>query len=160
MMHSRIKDNLLLYLDGNLPAAEMKDIRDHLSTCSVCAKQHDMLILVWRSESRLKKATPSPFLWTRLQARIKEYEQSPAFVWDLRSSFQSIAVRPLPALVVIAAVVVGIYLGSPRGPERYEPAESVGQLGGVTDELGLDQFDMLPPGTLGSTLIDNSHTQK
>jgi anti-sigma factor RsiW len=160
MMHTRIQEKLLLYLDGNLPEGEMQRIREHLSTCSVCSKQYEVLALLWRSENRLVKVKPSPFLWTRLQARIKEYEQTPIFVWDLKRILQGITLRPFPALAIIAAVAVGIYLGSPLEPQRYKPVQSVSQLVGAADELGLDQFDVIPPGTLGSTLVSISNRQK
>jgi anti-sigma factor RsiW len=160
MMHTHIQEKLLLYLDGNLPDKEMQQIREHLSTCSVCAEQHEVLASVWRSESRFEKVKPSPFLWTKLQARIKEYEQTPVFVWDLKTIFQGITVRPIPAFAVIGAIIVGVYLGSPRESLRYERAQSINQLAGAADELGLDQFDVIPPGTLGSTLINISNRQK
>jgi anti-sigma factor RsiW len=160
MMHTRIQKKMLLYLDGNLPDEEMQQVRKHLSTCSFCAKQHDVLASLWRSDSRLVKVKPSPFLWTRLQARIKENEQIPIFVWDLKRILQGITLRPFPALAIIAAVAVGIYLGSPLEPQRYKPVQSVSQLVGAADELGLDQFDVIPPGTLGSTLVSISNRQK
>jgi len=160
MIHVHIQEKLLLYLDGNLPDTEMQKIHEHLSVCSVCAEQHDALASVWRMERRLERAKHSPFLWTRLQAHIKEYEQTPVFVWDLKRIFQGITVRPFPALAIIAALVVGIYLGTSREPQRYGHTQSVSQLVGASDELGLDQFDVIPPGTLGSTLVNNSNRQK
>jgi anti-sigma factor RsiW len=159
-MHTAIVEKLLLYLDGNLPDVEIQQIRKHLSSCADCAKRHDALASVWQSESRLDKAEPSPFVWTRLQSRIKEYEQTPAFVWDLRRTVQGIPLRPFPALAVLAAIVLGIYLGTPRESQRYETAQSSSRLVLAADELGLDQFDVIPPGTLGSTLVKISNTQK
>ena len=153
MIHTHIQEKLLLYLDGNLPEYEMQQIREHLSTCSDCAERNKALVSVWQSESKLEKFTPSPFLWTRLQAQIKEYEQTPVFVWDLKKIFQGITIRPYPALAVIAAIVFGIYLGTPREPQRYEHTQSISQLVSASEELGLDQFDVIPPGALGSTLV-------
>jgi hypothetical protein len=153
MIHTKIQEKLLLYLDGNLSNEEMQQIREHLSTCSVCAEQYDALASVWLSERRLEKIKPSPFVWTRLQTLIKEYEQTPVFVWDLKKIFGGISLRPIPALAVIVAIVVGIYLGSPRESQKYKPA----QLVSAADELGLDQFEIIPPGSLGSTLINISY---
>ena len=160
MIHKEIQEQLLLYIDGELPDEEMHQIRDHLSACAVCAQRRDELASLWRSETRSDKVKPSPFLWTRLQARIKEYEQTPAFAWDLKRSMQRIPLRPFPALAVIAAIVVGIYIGKPREPGRDERAQSVSQLVGSADELGLDQFDVIPPGALGTTLVQIFNTQK
>jgi anti-sigma factor RsiW len=156
MIHTHIQEKLLFYLDGDLPDEELQQIREHLSTCSVCTEQHDALVLIWRSESRLEKVKPSPFLWMKLQARIKEYEQTPIFVWDLKRILSAMTLRPFAALAIIASIVVGIYLGSPRESQRYKPA----QLVSAADELRLDQFDVIPPGTLGSTLVNISNKQK
>jgi anti-sigma factor RsiW len=160
MIHEEIQQQLLLYLDGELPDEEMRQIREHLSACAVCAQRRDELASLWQSERRLEKVKPSPFLWTRLQARIKEYEQTPAFAWDLKRSMQQIPLRPFPALAVIAAIVVGIYIGTPREPQRNARVQAVSQSVGSVDELGLDQFDVIPPGALGSTLVKISKTQR
>lgn len=160
MKHTHSQEKLLLFLDGNLPDEEMQQIRKHLSTCSVCAEQHDALAPVWQSESKLEKVQPSPFLWTRLQARIKESEQTSVFMSDLKRTLHGITVPPFPALAVVVAIVVGIYLGTPREPRRYERAQSINQLSSSADELGLDQFDVIPPGTLGSTLVKISYTEQ
>ena len=159
-MHTAIVEKLLLYLDGNLPDVEMQKIRNHLSGCADCAERYEALASAWQSESRLDKAHPSPFLWTRLQARIKEYEETSVFVWDLKRTLYGIPLRPIPAVAVIVAIVVGIYLGTPRERQRYTHGQSVSQLVGAADELGLDQFDVIPPSALGSTLVRMSNTQK
>lgn len=156
MIHTQIQAKLLLYLDGDLPDEELRQIREHLSTCSVCAEQRDALALVWRSESRLEKVKPSPFLWTKLQARIKEYEQTPILVWNLKRILSAMTLRPFAVLAMVAAIVIGIYLGSPSESQRYKPA----QLVSAADELRLDQFDVIPPGSLGNTLVDISNRQK
>jgi anti-sigma factor RsiW len=160
MMHSHVQKQLLLYLDGNLPEEKRQYIREHLSVCTVCAQQHDLLVSVWRSESRREKLQPSPFLWTRLQTRIKEYEQTPSFVRGMKEALRGIMVRPLSIPVAIAAIFAGIYLGTPRDPQRYEHPQSINRAAGSADDLGLDHFDVIPPTALGSTLVNVSHTQK
>jgi anti-sigma factor RsiW len=160
MMHTRIQEKLLLYVDGNLPAEQMQRIRAHLSVCSACAQQHDLLVSVWGSEIRREKLQPSPFLWTRIQAHIGEYERTPAFVWGFKRVVREIMLRPFAVPAAIAAIFVGVYLGTPHEPQRYERAQSVSHGVGAVDEFGLDQFDVLPPGALGSTLVNVSHTQK
>ena len=160
MKHVEVQSKLILYIDGELTEKQMKEISTHLSACSNCVRQLNLLESVWKSKNLRQKELPSPFLWTRLQARIKENEQTPIFVWDLKRILQGITLRPFPALAIIAAVVVGIYLGSPLEPQRYKPVQSVSQLVGAADELGLDQFDVIPPGTLGSTLVNISNRQR
>jgi len=160
MTHTEIQQQLLRYLDGDLQDEKMQQIREHLTVCPVCAEQHAALASVWLSESRLKKIDPSPFLWSKLQARIKEYEHTPAFIWDLKRVSQIIPLHFFPALAVIAAIVVGIYIGTPRESQRYSHGQLVDQPSAAVEDLGLDQFDVVPPSALGRTLVDISSTQK
>jgi hypothetical protein len=160
MIHKEIQEQLLLYIDGELPDEEMHQIRDRLSACAVCAQRRDELASLWQSETRSEKVKPSPFLWTRLQARIKEYEQTPVFIWDLKRTLQKIRVHPFSALAVIVAIVVGIYIGTPRESQRNDRAHLASLSLSAVDELGLDQFDVIPPGALGSTLVKISKTQR
>lgn len=159
MTHGEIQQQLLLYLDGELTDEEMHHIQEHLSSCAVCTRRRDKLASVWRSESRLERVKPSPFLWTRLEAGIKEYEQTPRFVWEMGRTMRQMPLRPLPALALLAAIVVGIYVGTPREPQREDWTESLSQLASSAGELGLDQFDVIPPGALGRTLVKISRTQ-
>jgi len=160
MTHSEIQQHLLRYLDGDLPDEKMRQIREHLSTCPVCAERHTVLASLWLSESRLEKVKPSPFLWTRLQARIEEYEQTPAFVRDLKKILQGVLVHPFPTLAVIAAIVMGIYIGTPRQSQRHADGQLVGQASAKVEDLGLDQFDVVPPSALGRSLVEISSIQK
>lgn len=160
MTHTDVQERLLLYLDGDLSEDQIRHMREHLSVCTVCAHQRDLLASLWRSESGREKLQPSPFLWTRLQTRIKEYEQTPSFVWGMKEALRGIMVRPLSIPVAIAAIFVGIYLGTPRDHQRYEHPQSISYSLGAADDLELDQFDVIPPTALGSTLVNVSHTQK
>ncbi|MBI5473575.1 MAG: zf-HC2 domain-containing protein [Ignavibacteriae bacterium] len=158
MTHMQIQERLLLYLDNELSDREMKELREHLSTCSSCAERRDALGSLWQSESRSEKMAPSPFLWMKVQARIQEFEHTLPFVWLLRKLLQGVLVRPLPALAILAAMAIGFYLGSPH--EAREPVQSISQMRDAADELGLDQFDVIPPDALGSTLVNISNKQK
>ena len=160
MSHTGIQQQLLLYLDGDLPDETMQQIREHLSACADCAQRLAELAAIWQPENKLAKERPSPFLWTRLQARIKEYDQTPAFARDLKNILRGIPVRPFPALAVIVAIVVGIYIGTPQESQRTDRAQRSIQSLGAVEDLGLDQFDVIPPGSLGSTLVKVSKTQK
>jgi hypothetical protein len=148
----------LLYIDGNLPDKERQQVAEHLSICAICVQKHDALALVWQPASTIEKVAPSPELWRSLQTRINVFERTPIFAWDFRIISQGLRLFPIPALVVFAAIVVGLYLGTPREFQGYAPAQSPKQFAGSMDEFGLDQFDMIPPGTLGSTLVKMPHT--
>lgn len=158
MTHREILERLILFLDRDLPEKEMQHIREHLSTCPACTKEYDALASLWCPEVRPEKMKPSPFLWTRLQAQIEEYERTPEVVWGVEALFRAIRGRPLPVLAVLGAIVAGVYLGSPQEQQPYETASSVSSQTPAIDELGLEQFDVIPPGSFGSAFVKVTQT--
>ena len=156
MTHTEILEKLLLFLDRDLPEKEMEHIRGHLSTCPACTKEYEALATLWRPANRPERLKPNPFLWTRLQAQIVEYERSPEIVWSAKVLYRSMMARPLPVLGVLGAIVVGVYLGSPREHQQYEGKPSVSGVVRGADGLGLEQFDAIPPGSFGGTFVELS----
>ncbi len=152
--HRQIQKNLLLYLDAELQEKEMQEIRGHLSGCAACSEEYELLKAVWKREERPEATQPPPYLWTRLAARIREYEQSPIWLWDVRALFGRISLHPISSMAVVLALAAGIYLGMPQSsdhsPEMYK--ESLA----VRDELGLDLFDIVPPDALGSEMVTSN----
>lgn len=159
MNHKDIQERMLLYLDGDLPESEDQAIRDHLLHCTLCSRQLKLLAAAWRSEDTSERAQPPPYLWSRIERRMREHEEEQIALPDWREIMKRYVLRPLPALAAVAAVVMGIYIGSlSTGSEswrsriadqRFEPAE----------EFGLDQFDLVPPGSLGITLVNGSNSK-
>lgn len=155
MSQTHVLEKLLLYLDGDLPPGEMQQIREHLSGCAECSRQLTLLAPVWQSEQRKERLTPSPFLWTRIQARIEEDEKTPAFGWDVLAALKQLFTRPVTAFGLIAAIAAGIYLGTPGSMQTTQNSQAV-VASAVVDEFGLDQFDLVPPGTVGGGLANFS----
>jgi hypothetical protein len=150
MTHTHVRKNLLLFLDGSLPDEEMHLIRHHLSVCPGCAEQHAALASLWQSESRHVKILPPPFLWTRLQVQIKETEHTSTFIWPVKSAVHRMRGYYFSILAVIAAIILGMYVGAPHDSQRNHSSLPMSQSSNRTDELGLNQFDVIPPETLGS----------
>jgi len=151
MTHEKVQKKLLLFLDADLSFEEMQKIRDHLSLCPVCKKKHDALAALWRHPVPPIREAPTPGLWLKVQARIRGNRVLPAKRRTV-SGMPAWILQPLGALVLIISILLGLYLGSP-----VTPAEQVAvQQDNTGVEWGLDHFDMLPPTTLGSSLIEGS----
>jgi anti-sigma factor RsiW len=160
MIHTDVQERLFLYLDGDLPAEEIRLIREHLAGCSVCSRQHDRLAATWHPVSPQERPQPSPFLWTRIQARIGDREVSPSFLWWPREALRMFRAHPLVVPVAVAALVAGLYVGTPPAPDEQSAPRPAGSTAGFADELGLDHFDVVPPTALGRTLTEGPHTQR
>lgn len=160
MTHTDVQERLLLYLDGDLPEEQIQRMREHLSDCTKCARQRDLLAGTWLPEIKRSKLQPSPVLWTKLIERIEEYEHIPAFLRGAKGALQTVMVRPIAIPAAIAALLLGMYLGTPPDQNRNSQPPSSTQPVASGDDLGLDQFDVIPPAALGSALLNVLHIQK
>ena len=161
MKHKEIEKKLLLYLGGELSKHEMAAIQEHLEHCSSCKENLHLLSEVWREEAAVKRENPSPFLWTRLQAQIEEYERKQNLFTDFFEQLVRL-VRPAFILLLLAGgIVLGAYLGNVPGSNRTQQANS--QSAAQDEErffnsIYLDSFHDLPPESLGgvyATLASN-----
>jgi len=130
----RVERNLSAYLDGELPAEESLRVGEHLKACSRCRRRFEELTRVETILSEFPGRDPSPFLWTRVQARLeagRERRSRPArvFVW-----WASVAAA---SLVLVAA---GIAYWRSTG-ERPEVA---GLEVAIAEDLELyENFDLI-----------------
>ncbi len=151
MKHKHIQKRLLLFLDGDLPQKEMRDIFEHLSQCRVCSQKYDAIVSLWNMTEPMGKASPPSHLWNKVQENIRHDEGSPRRrLWTVSTVFPIVILRPIPALILIISILLGLYLGTPpKAPDKM-----IAQRSNLADELGLDHFDMIPPEALGIALAD------
>lgn len=149
MKHRPVLKNLLLYLDGDLSESETKAMDDHLSACPSCAGKLHEISSLWNSSGRFEREPPPSDLWNDVLIQIRN---SPKTSVTPPKTWLTPIVQPLPVLLLILSIAIGLYLGSPTG-SGSGPSE----LDGLQwDELGLDRFDMLTPEFLGIPLADIS----
>lgn len=160
MKHKEVKSKLILYLDGELTPYEMKEIDLHLSSCPECAGQRDLLKSAWKSESPAQKAVPSPFLWTRVQARIAEYEQSSGLTPYFKQAARYVSAHPVSVAASIAAIVLGIFLGTPSVHEQRHTGDMQNASLYVTSEFDLNIFDLVPRNALGSAIVNGAEGRR
>jgi anti-sigma factor RsiW len=150
MKHKHIQKRLLLYLDGELPRWEMNKIRAHLSECSSCYRQAELLKSLWKLDSLPARELPPPFLWAKLKIRIEQNSQSFQSVKNWSTRLIPLSVRIAAALT---AILLGVYLASPTKGNQFSESSSPNELKAFAQEFRLDMFDIAPSGTLGSGLF-------
>lgn len=160
MRHKEVQEKLLLYLDNELADKEMKQVSEHLSACPECSRERDLLASVWNTEDVRQKEALSPFVWTRLEACIKEYDQTSGRKRSLKKIMRYVSIHPIGAAASVIAVAFGIYIGTAAFHEQASKYRIQSSSYTVTDELKLNLFDLVPYDTPGSELVGRIEAQK
>ena len=152
MKHDETEKRLLLLLDGELPARQASEAREHLAACPDCARKLAALERHWQAARAARRVEPPPFLYGRIGARIREYERNRHFLSDLTESLGRMAQRVALVILVAGAVGVGIYLGASPSDTSGKSAQ-----GGPSY---LDSFADLPPQSVGGAYATLTGTAK
>ena len=99
-------DYLEQYRSGLLPEATSMLVGEHLSKCSSCAASLRALAGIERFIALEKEQQPSPFLASKIMARIGNMEASPSA--SVSTRFRSLVF----AASVAATIALGILIGS------------------------------------------------
>ena len=89
MKGKKIQKKILLYLDGDLLVKERIKMEEHFKSCSLCRKRLEVLSKVWKLERTAGRKELPPYLWTRLEERIKQYDYNGSILIGLRKQFDS-----------------------------------------------------------------------
>ena len=103
---------IIFFLEGELPAKEMEQIRLHLSKCNDCAAFAEEMKKTFAFLESEKSPAANPFFYTRLKAKIEnraeaenEKYSNPVWVKILQPAFFSV--------LLIAGIYSGIKIGQP-----------------------------------------------
>jgi predicted anti-sigma-YlaC factor YlaD len=139
---------LLRYIDGDLSAGESTTVRDHLARCSHCRERLESLSRVWKPGSVVERMKPSPYLWTRLEARIAEYERNWRLFVDVKEYLGALVRPAIYVLLLIIMLVVGNRLGNiPAGAANMD-AEQIAEKE-IVQIFYLDALEPIPPESIG-----------
>ena len=107
-LHTKI----IFFLEGELPAAEMEQIKIHLLECSECAAFAEEMKKTLAIINNEKTPHLNPFFYTRVKARLENQteqvvatRQAPVLVRILQPALFS--------LLLLAGVYAGIKIGQP-----------------------------------------------
>lgn len=155
MSHRNIQKNLLLYIDGSLGEKDTIEVKKHLPQCPYCSQQIAVLTKIWKNGTAIEQLRPSPFLWTKLEARIVQSETT-----------DNVIQKFIPALRYSAAIVlfiISIFLGNYLG---NLPKSSAQQSSEVTSNeyfartYHLDSFELSSNESIGQVIVLTSDEGK
>lgn len=156
MNHKRIQRKLILFLDSELSGTETDKIKQHLEECSSCSKELEKIAHVWKFEEEARRIDPPPYLLTRLNARIKEYE---TYQHPFTELFKGIIglVRPAIALMILTSgILLGVYLGNiplPNNARKIDIQTTAQERERFFSSIYLDSFQDLPPESVGGVYV-------
>jgi hypothetical protein len=153
-----VKNNLVFFLENELPEKQRIEMEIHLKSCPDCSRLLEEFSLLWEGLQQRERIQPSPYFWTRLKQRIIEYEEGrkPVFGW-----IEGLIRLTRPA-VVVAAMLICIFLGYSLGnfPQQVN-GQTVSQVDERTvmmqdffDSDYLDPLSDLPSGSIEATYLE------
>jgi anti-sigma factor RsiW len=121
--HALIDD----YVDGSLPAEELKGIEAHLAGCHACRAMAADFAAIRRSARALEPHVPPPHVWTKLAASLEGEGRRPAVPWRLLAVAATV--------ILLAGGASWILLRQPVSPARSGGAAQTSQAPATNPEL-------------------------
>ena len=110
-------NDLIFYIEGTLSEDRIKSVETHLHSCEECASFAAYLTSTLKVIGTEKEMKPSPFLYTRIKARLEqEQQEKTSRIW------QKVWQPALFSLMLLLGIYSGIRLGrefSPETPQDY-----------------------------------------
>ncbi|MFZ5452497.1 MAG: anti-sigma factor family protein [Thermodesulfobacteriota bacterium] len=130
----QVRERFSAWLDGELTAAENRQVAAHLEVCQDCSRE--LAILQRLDEALGTLAAPLP---SRLPERVLDRLQPRRRYW-----WQSLAMA--------ASLVLGIVLGGALARNFY-PYSTTIATNGNGEVLALEEFHDFPQGSLGAVMV-------
>lgn len=106
-----VKDNMLDYAEGKVSADLASAMSNHLQSCLSCQGYYKLVIQFNKAVDAEKAVKVNPFLFTRIEERIKASRESA--VISLASRF--LRTYYYYAAVIIIALTIGVFAGKQLG---------------------------------------------
>ena len=143
-----VQKNLWLYIDGECDSKISKRMVGHLGSCSDCFAVKEKLAPFSEAPVFEKQSIASLYLWTRLQARISEYETSKT---NITGMLPRLVWKAGLLLLTVLALRIGIYLGTPSDSIHSSTIET--DPPGEQIEILYSLFQPIPSQSLGAAYI-------
>ena len=155
MSHRSIRKNLLLYIDGGLGEKDTIEVKEHLPQCPHCSQQITVLSKIWKNGTAVEHLRPSPFIWTKLEARIAQPETSGIVIQKY-----ILALRYSAAIVMlIISLLLGNYLGNLPQSSVQQPSEATSNEY-FARTYHLDSFELSSDESIGQIIVLTSSERK
>ena len=148
---SKIQRKLSRFIDDEITDLQKKEIENHLNICNHCKKVYQTLLQSWELLNVLPNPEPTPFLYTRILARVSAKSSVKPYRWIER------ILVPLSATV---AVILGIAIGSIVGANGQETDQVSVAESNITSSIDLGAFDDMPESSLGQIYYEFTGLQE
>jgi predicted anti-sigma-YlaC factor YlaD len=102
---NKIHNQIIFYLEGDLPSSEMTKFEDHLQCCESCSKLTNEIKQTLTIIPLQKNNETSPYFYTRVKARLEDNTSS-------REKFlPRFAQAAIFSVLLVATIFIGIELG-------------------------------------------------
>jgi anti-sigma factor RsiW len=153
-----VKNNLVFFLEKELPEKKRIEMEIHLKSCPDCSSLLEEFSQLWEGVQQPERIQPSPYFWTRLKQRIIQYEEGkrPVFGWIGE------LIRLTRPAVAVAAMLICIFLGYSLGnfPQQVN-GQTVSQANERTvlvqeffDSDYYDPLSNLPSGSIEANYLE------
>ncbi|WP_346855659.1 zf-HC2 domain-containing protein [uncultured Draconibacterium sp.] len=105
-----VHNNLIFFLEKELPVLEMKQVQEHLDTCPDCALFAEEMKKTLSILETEKATENNPFLYTRIKAKLENQEEA-----ERIQVARPILIRVLQPVAFSVLLLLGIYGGIKMG---------------------------------------------
>jgi len=146
----RVKRKLSAYLDGELSNRGMLEIEKHLKDCTSCVQEKESILASLNLiDESIPVIEPSPYFWTKLKYQILQREEQKRLKTRI---FGWLSYKPV-TVAVVAAAVVGLFLGNFLGKALYYGEEKTNETA-YAEALNLGELDDFPSGSIGEAYLE------
>ncbi len=148
MKCSQINKELIAYIDGELERKKRDKVDGHLAQCAECRRKLTALRKIYLPAHGIKRAEPSPFLWTRIYSRIQTEEKMPLWRVRFNELIPQITLSAVVMALFFTAILFGIYLGSSSftgALNQQQLTSSIAPEEELVRDAYLDVLDTIPP---------------
>jgi predicted anti-sigma-YlaC factor YlaD len=152
-----VKENLVSFLEDDLPKLQRKEMEDHLKFCPHCSRLLEEFSRVWETWGGEKRLQASPYFWTRLRQRIVDYEEKGNPVWSWLEGLVGWARPALGVALLSVCVFLGYSLGNlPRVNDQTtsQTEQRTIALKQLFGSYNLSLLDDVPTGSIEAKYLD------
>ena len=142
-----VENKIIDYLEANVSDRERTQIEGHLRRCKKCAVIVKEFSSLWDYTASPPSSELSPYFWSRLRAKISEYEREKVFHAGIYDNALRFLKPAACALLFIFGIIFGFKLG-----ESYLDMHMFRQE--VEQPIYIEIFDNLPEGSIGEVYLN------
>jgi hypothetical protein len=153
-----VKKNLWFFSENTLSLEERTAMENHLIICSSCSKLMEEFSPLWGILEHRERIQSSPFLWTRLNQRLTEYEEGRIPVLDRLKGLVRWVRLVVALMILMICIIAGYTLGnlpqSANGQIAYQTNDRTTALQQFMDSHYLNHLNGFPAGSVEAIYLD------